>query len=76
MTDNFACAKVAFLRPLKMQFRENPFTLKDRPLSGEYTTTFVFSKSHLTGEIFNFKYKYPIGKNNSHRRTNFPTGNI
>lgn len=31
--DNYACSKVAFLHPLKKQFRKNPYIPRDRPES-------------------------------------------
>lgn len=52
-------ARWHFLKLLKTQFRKNPYILHDRPLCTKYTT-FVFGLAQLSGEIFTFKYEYPI----------------
>lgn len=66
MPDTSASAKVAFLHPLKKQFRKTPYISNDRPLSRDYITTFASCVSHQTGEVFTFKIIIkiiiPIGK--------------
>lgn len=46
---------MTFFHPLQMQFRKIPYSPNDRPLHGEYITTFVLNVSHQTVEIFTFK---------------------
>lgn len=48
-------ANIAFLHPLQTQVYKNPYKQNNRPLSREYTTTLLFTVSHLTGVIFTFK---------------------
>lgn len=57
MPDKNASAKMAYLHPLKLQFRKKKtYNIpNDRPLSKEYRTIFDFSVFHITGEIYNFK---------------------
>lgn len=52
--DNYFSAVVAFLHPLKMQIRKNPYVPNHRSLPREFKTTFVFHVFHTTGEIFTF----------------------
>lgn len=52
--DNYFSAVVAFLHPLKMQIRKNPYVPNYRSLPREFETTFVFNVFHMTGEIFTF----------------------
>lgn len=53
--DNYACSKVAFLHPLKKQFRKNPYITRNRPLSRGYIATFVFCVFHDKGSCKDVK---------------------
>lgn len=55
VADNYACAKLAFLRLLKMQFHKNPYIPNQRPFSRKYNANFVFRLSDITDEIFTLK---------------------
>lgn len=71
--DNYASAKIAYLRPHKIQFRITPYKPKGRPLSRGYIITFVL-KSLICQMIYlPLEINITLENNNSHMKYNYPT---